>query len=495
MPFTSTTDYFGVVAVILGLLGIVLAWKRPEVKILTGFMIFSLLLAFGRHFPLIYQVFFKWMPFFDKFRIPTMIVVMVMFSNALLAGFGLQALLEKVKENDLKKVMRQVLPIFGIIILLGVIPLLLRNVLGFIRADESKSYSPEIISLLKAVRFDLLKSDALRMLALTAAAFGLVFSYLKYNLPRALFVGAMMVLLLLDLLPINKRYMQQLIPKQQMEDYFSVSRADQFMQADKEPHRVFPLGELSSEAHWSYFHQSIEGYHPAKLRIYQDIRESCLYEGKESGFSNAQAPINWNIVNMLNVKYLISQQEVQHPDLVPVFQDQEQQLLVYKNNRVLPRAFCIGRIEVISDRQMRLQRLNQFSFKSDSVAILEKPLSGAIETPQQWSTKVTRYEPNLIDLEVSSDKPALLVLSEIYYPAGWSAVVNGVDAEIYKVNHILRGVRIPAGESTIRFKLAPRSFQISLMLMSISMTIIYGLLIAAFFLAWRQVYRSSIKTA
>jgi hypothetical protein len=400
-----------------------------------------------------------------------------------------------VHEKDFKKVMRQILPIFGVIFLLGVIPLLLRNSLGFLRADESKSYSPEIISLLKAVRFDLLKSDALRMLALSAAAFGLVFSFLKYNLPRSLFVGAMTVLLLLDLLPINKRYMQQLIPKQQMEDHFSLSRADQFMQADKEPHRVFPLGELSSEAHWSYFHQSIEGYHPAKLRIYQDIRESCLYEGKESGFGNAQALINWNIVNMLNVKYLISQQEVQHPYLVPVFQDQEQQFLVYKNNRALPRAFCVGRIEVIPDRLMRLQRLNQFSFRPDSVAILEKELRDAIETPQHWSAQITRYEPNIIDLEVKSDKPALLVMSEIYYPAGWSALVNGAQSEIYKVNHILRGVRVPAGESTIRFELAPRTFQISLMLMSVSIAVIYGLLILAIIISWRHYSRKSIKTA
>lgn len=481
MPFTSTTDYLGVTVIFFALLGMIYGWKRAEVKILTTLMVFSLLMAFGRHFPVLYSLFFKWAPFFDKFRVPTMIVVLVMFCNAILAGIGFNILLTKLKEMKTKTLLTGATVVFGVLLLLGIIPLLLRNVIPFIKPEEAKSYNTDVIALLKSVRFDLLKSDALRMLALAAAAFGLVVVYIKNVLPRSLFAGLVIILLLVDLLTVDKRYMQQLIPKSQLDGYFSETPLDRFLRQDQEPHRIFPVGELAGEAHWSYFHQSIEGYHPAKLRIYQDIRESCLFEGKDSGFRNAQTPINWNIVNMLNAKYLISTQEMFHPDILPAFQDQGQKAWVYKNTRVLPRAFCVGRTELIPERQARLARLNQASFKPDSAAIVEKPLPDAIETPMSWSAEITRYQPNTIDIQVNTDVQTLLVLSEVYYPAGWKALVNGIEQEIYKVNHVLRGVVVPAGASTVSFRLEPQSYKTSVAMTAGSVTVVYLLLIAALY--------------
>jgi hypothetical protein len=478
MPFTSTTDYLGVVAVFFALLGIAYGWKRTEVKILVALLIFSLLMAFGRHFPVLYRLFFEWAPFFNKFRVPTMIVVLVMFCNAALAGVGLNILLTTVKEIKAKTLLTGAAVVFGLLLLLGVVPLLLRNSLSFSRPDDVR-YGEQILPYFKTARFDLLKGDALRMLALAAAAFGLIAAYIKKVLPRSLFAGLVLVLLLVDLLTIDKRYMQQLISKSQLDDYFAETELDRFFLQDQEPHRIYPIGELADEAHWPYFHQSIEGYHPAKLRIYQDIRDSCLSAGKE--FGGTRPSINWNVVNMLNAKYLISTKPLSYPNLLPVDQENDQKLLVYRNNAALPRAFCVGAVEVISDREARLNRLNQASFKPDSVAILEHEPQEPIARSHAWSTKITRYEPNYIDVQATTDAQTLLVLSEIYYPAGWKAVVNGSRKEIYKVNHILRGVVVPAGESTVSFKLEPHSYKTSVAVTAGSGAIVYLLLIIALY--------------
>jgi hypothetical protein len=476
MPFTSTTDYLGVVAVFFAIIGMVLGWRRTEVKILVALLVFSALLAFGRHFPPLYKFLFNVVPFFDKFRIPSMAVVLIVFSNAALAGVGIHELVERGKELDAKSVLKKIGIIFGVFILLGVIPILMRNSLSFTHPGDVR-YGEQVATLLKTVRFDLLRGDAIRMLALVAGAFALVAVFVKNWLSKSIFIGAVVILLLVDLIPVDKRYMTQLIPQSQMDAYFTKTNIDQLLMNDNEPHRIYPIGELSGQAHWSYYHQSIEGYHPAKLRIYQDIRESCLLQGLDPDFGNDQAPINWNVVNMLNAKYVLAQGAINHPNLIPIHQDAAQKIVVYKNSAALPRAFCVGRTEIIADRKERFARLNQASFQPDSIAIIEKEMSESIIAPQSWDTEITRYEPNKIDIKVTSDARTLMILSEIYYPAGWRAFIGDKELEIFKTNHILRGVIVPAGTSTVNFKLEPESFKISTAMMGGSIAIVYILLI------------------
>lgn len=494
MPFTSTTDYLGVTAVIFAIFGLILGWKRTEVKILLALMLFAMLMAFGRHFPFLYKIFFNLVPFFNKFRVPVMIVVLIVFSNAALAGIGIHELVNRIKELDQKKALQLIGGVFGVFLLLGLVPLLLRNALSFARPQEIQSYGADVMPMIKAARFDLLKGDAIRMLALVAVGFGIVFAYLKGWLNKTVFIGAAVVLLLIDLLPIDKRYMTNLIPKSQMDSIFTETQLDKVLLNDKEPHRIYPLGQFSDEAHWSYFHESIEGYHPAKLRIYQDIRESCLQKGSDPGFQNdPRVPINWNIVNMLNAKYLLAPGAINHPNLTPITQDKAQDIVVYRNNAYLPRAFCVGQTEVIADRQARFARLNQASFQPDSIAIIETPLTENITAPANWSTEITRYEPNYIDVNVTTDSQTLLVLSEIYYPAGWKAFIDDNELEIVPVNHILRGVVIPAGTNAIEFKLEPRTYKISTVMMGGSIAIVYLVLIIGLIPVVRQFNKKEVK--
>jgi hypothetical protein len=486
MPFTSTTDYLGVTAVFFAIIGLILGWKRSETKILLALLIFAMLMAFGRHFPILYKLFFDLVPFFNKFRVPVMIVVLIVFSNAALAGIGLHEFVSRIRDMDQKKALQLLGGVFGVFVLLGVVPLLMRNSLSLTHANDAQ-YGEQVATLFQAARFDLLKGDAIRMLALVAAAFGLVFAYLKGWLNKTVFIGAAVILLLIDLLPIDKRYMNNLIPKSQMDSIFTETSIDRYLLNDKEPHRIYPLGQLAGEAHWSYYHQSIEGYHPAKLRIYQDIREACLQNGGDPGFRNdPRIPLNWNIINMLNAKYLLVPGGFEHPNLTPVTQDQANEIVVFRNNAALPRAFCVGQTEVIEDRPARFARLNQASFKPDSVALIEKPLDKTIAAPTNWSTDITRYEPNYVDVNVTTDSQTLMVLSEIYYPAGWKAFIGDNELEILKVNHILRGVVVPAGTNTVEFKLEPKTYKISTAMMGGSIAIVYLALIIGLIPVVRQ---------
>lgn len=477
MPFTSTTDYMGVIMLVFAVLGILLLWKRWEVKTLSILIVLSLLLAFGRHFPPLYKLFFNVVPFFNRFRVPTMIVVVVFFSFTLLAGMALHTLLERIQDLDKKHLIRIVLITFCIFAALGLAPFVFRNAISFIRPQEAQQYNPQIVEALKNARFDLLKGDAIRMLALLAGAFILVLAYLNKWIGKAVLSIGIGALLLIDLFGIDQRYLQQLVPKKEMDHYFAETRVDAMLQKDKELYRIYPLGNMSDQPHWPYHHQTITGYHPAKLRIYQDIRESCMMQGVEPGFNNsANSPINWNLVNMLNTKYLLSQQSLSHPNLDSLYINP--QLNVYQNRTALPRVWYVGKTEVIPDKEARLLRLNDPTFSPVNTAIVEEPIENEI-APVDGQPEITRYEPNYIDIQTNAPKQTLLVLSEIYYPAGWKAFIDDQRTEILKVNHILRGVILPSGEHTVHFKLEPRSYNISVAMMGGSIAIAYILLIVA----------------
>ncbi|MDZ7725088.1 MAG: hypothetical protein U5R06_20295 [candidate division KSB1 bacterium] len=487
MPFTSTTDYMGVITLVFAVLGILLLWQRREVKTLSILIFLSLLLAFGRHFPPLYNLFFNAVPFFNHFRVPTMIVSVVFFSFTLLAGMGLHALLTKAREMQRLKLLRVVLITFGLFAALGLAPFVFRNSLDFLRPQEAQQYNPQIIEALKNARFDLLKGDAVRMLALLAGAFALVLAYINKWIGKAILSIGIGVLLLIDLFGIDQRYLQQLVPESQMDNYFAATRVDNALKQTEGFYRLYPMGDFSDQPHWPYHHQTITGYHPAKLRIYQDIRESVMMRGSAPGFNNPDAPINWNLVNMLNTKFLLSPRKLQHPNLTMLISSEE--MSVYRNTAALPRVWCVGQTEVIADKDARLMRLNDPAFDPAETAILEEPLDAEIAAVE-CQPEITRYEPNYIDIVTNASQQTLLVLSEIYYPAGWKVFIDDQPGEILQVNHILRGVVLPAGEHTLHFKLEPKSYDISVAMMGGSIAVTYILLIIALVPVYKR-YRSS----
>lgn len=481
--FTSSTDYIGIVTVFFAIIAAIFLFRDRHIYALLAICILSILIAFGKHFSPVFDLFFNFVPFFNKFRVPIMILVLIQFGLAVLAGFGLDYVMKRIKElKDRDKALKKIVIIFGIFFIIAGLPLLLKGSFALAKPEELTRYQPNVLALLKDARFDLLKQDALRTLLLLTASFALVFAYLKNKLTDILFGGLLIGILLFDLLGINNRFLNNLGAPQNIERYFAETETDQFLNNDKSLFRIFPLGNLYGDSRWSYRHQSIGGYHPAKLQLIQDINEKCLYNGKDAGFNNPPSiPINWNVVNMLNTKYILAPGQINHPNLLQCFTDPQNNIVVYENTKLAPRVFPIGSTEILTDASQRYARLNDPNFNPDSTAILEKELKSTTALPQNFSYEITKYEPNVIELNVATDAQTLVVLSEVYYSAGWKAFVGETETEIYKTNHLLRSIVVPEGSHSISFRLAPQSYSLSLWVSGISIIIIYLVLVIAIY--------------
>jgi hypothetical protein len=479
-PFTTSSDYIGVIALIFAIYAAIYLWRDRYVLTLMIVAGASIFIAFGNFFPLLYDVFFNLVPFFNKFRVPSMILFLVQICITLLAGFGLGYVVENIKNGTMEKYfIRKTMVIFAILLFIGLLPFLFKDAFAFSRPDEVANYRADMLSFLKNVRYDLMKQDAIRMLFFTGGAFILLLSFIKGWISKNIFAGAIIILLVIDMYGINKREMQNLVKETKLQYQFSANAVDKFLKSDTDLYRIFPLGSLYGDSHWSYRHQSIGGYHPAKLRIIQDINESCLYQGRDKDFQNKTLPINWNIVNMLSTKYVLSQNSLEHPNLQLVFNDKQTRINVYKNIALLARIYPIGQVEVIQDPKDRFSRLNDASFNPGVTAILERKLEATIAQPGQFKFNITRYEPNYIEFDVETDQQTLLVLSEMYYPAGWKAYVDDQPVEIIKTNHILRSILVSEGKHHIRFAYQPKTYTASLWIMGLSIIITYLALIVS----------------
>ncbi len=474
MPFTEGADYFlGIVPFILGMIGLIEGFRQKNRPIVTFgfFILFAFLVSFGRHFPPLYNFFFQYVPLFNKFRIPQMILIMVYFSFACLAGFGFKTLIGIPSENR-TQLLKWVIGITLFLIFLSLTPYLFKGSFSFESAGDA-GYDPQVIEMLKAARYDLMKQDASRLLIIAVLTGLTIAAYLKSWLNKTVITLLLAGLLLVDLIPVNKRFQNLGSVEQVEQSRFSKTDIDQFLQRDQSLFRIFALTQDPfQDNNWSYYYQSIGGYDAAKLRIYQDIIESCIYNG-----SDPALPLNWNILNMLNTKYIILPQQITHPNLDLVMSDISQNRFVYRNKGVLPRAFFVENVEIIPDKSERLQRLNDPQFNPAHTAILENEFDFSIEKPSDSEINVTDFEPNRIKLDVRTNTNGLLVLSEIYYPHGWKATIDGQETEIYKANHILRSIIVPAGSHQIHFEFRPASFFISATLSGISNALILFLVL------------------
>jgi uncharacterized membrane protein YfhO len=201
--------------------------------------------------------------------------------------------------------------------------------------------------------------------------------------------------------------------------------------------------------------ESIGGYSPAKIKIYQEMIDSCLYRGPDPAF-----PLNINIINMLNTKYLIAQFNLPDDRFQLMAVDQKKQIAIYLNPAYQPRAFFVNDVFIAQNKTEVFNKLNSATFNSRTTAILEKQPGITPVNSDSVSVNIKSYKTNHIELATYNDKNSLLVLSEVYYPAGWKAYIDRVETEIFKTNYILRSVVLPAGAHTVEFKFDPPIYHI-----------------------------------
>jgi hypothetical protein len=478
LPFTQSYEYLGVIIALLALIGIVFYWHSTFVKSLTALTVLALLLSLGKHFAPLYKLFFYYLPFFDKFRVPMMILTLVSFNAIVLAGYGITALINNTWDEQHKK---RLYVVTGAFIALIASPLLFGGMLALSNANEFAQYAQrygeqqarQLIEIFREARLEVLRASTLRTLFLAilgGAAFWMMSNREKTQ--RGIWGLILVTLVTVDLGWITANYLDgKFVDLKRIEQQnYRMNQVDRIIKQDQSLYRILPpLRIMANDSRWPYYHQSIGGYDPAKMQVMQDLIANNILDRE-----NPQMPINLEVVAMLNGKYIVSDQTYEHPQLTYLGEDPSQNLYLYRNELALPRAFFVDSVVVLPDGVERLKYLNRAEFDPAKIAVLEAPLAQPVHQPDSCSATVTYFSPNKITIEIYASQPGLLVISEIFYPKGWKATLeNGENLPIYKTNHALRSVYMPAGQHTLTLAFAPATYYNSIWVSWIGWLITY----------------------
>jgi hypothetical protein len=471
MPFTDFPHYMGILVLLLALFTVI-TWPRERVNLfLVVLAVLALLLAFGRHVPLLYNFFFEVMPYFNKFRVPSMMLVLVQFATACLAAFGLDRLQRAAgaerafywrRLRKLAFVLGGVAAFVGILVLAGV----LDNTIALRLAANSGTYGVPPASAPAFARQELAhlkgmvgRDVAVVLLTLVLGAL-LLRARLRGNMTAAAAGVGILVLTVLDLWNVDYRPAHY-YPRGHGQT-FQPTQAVNFLKQDHEPYRILPLTGDGLNNNWfAYFRvPSILGYHPAKLKVVQDV----IDEEGPVGIVKTLRAGNFNVVSMLNMKYLVAEQEINVGPLETVLRGDQ---FVMRNNAYLPRLWFVDRVRVIADKNAHLAALADTTWKPRQEALVfQSP--GAIDPGTGGTAEITKYEPRELQARVNSPGNSLLVLSEIYYDAGWKAWLDGKPVPIQRVDYLLRGVLVPKGAHELRMRFDPSSFKTGITLSALA---------------------------
>ena len=447
MPFTQSTHYLGLIALILASIGALL--KKPD-KISLFFWITTILIlitGFGKFFPLLYKPFFELFPFFSKFRIPSMIYALLPITISILAAKGYDILVSSKGE---KHIFKKALYFVGGIVAVSFLFLIVSDVMIDFSSSKDGRYNSSIQGQLRSIRYDLFNKGCFLAISVSLCFLGLYHSYVKNKISKSLFNFGVIGLIILDLGILNNEFIN-VKPKKNMDRMFKKNSIIDHLISDKSNFRVFPADEITSNKYSYWNVESIGGYRPIKLRAYQDLMDA-------GGFNRS------HILDMLNVKYVLTRKKINNPNFIPVGDLKG----IYENKKVLPKAWIIGDLKIVESQKESLMETLMTGFNPYSSAVVLKYEGDDMPGNANGQAIIKLKEENKIEINCQSETGGLLVVSEIYYKPGWKAFVNGVETKIYQTNHILRSVYIPSGESDVLFEYDDSRWQNTRMLSRIS---------------------------
>jgi hypothetical protein len=233
---------------------------------------------------------------------------------------------------------------------------------------------------------------------------------------------------------------------------------------------------------WAYFHKTIGGYTPIKMYVIEELVEKNIYNGWDSTL-----PINWNVLKILNVKYVLLQQEVINENLELVHMDEANKLYTYRFKNYLPHGYFINNYLIVPDEFERIGLINTPEFDPGITAILEEQPPVSITTPDSASSELVDYTPNLVKFDVFTTNEALFVISDIYYPPGWKLYIDQHKSDkIYKTNHAVQSVIVPEGNHTVELRFEPDSYYHNVKIAYASVSILYLMIIISFILSNKE---------
>lgn len=474
MMFVDVAMYMGVVVFFLSIFGMIINWKDKFVRYLTILAVIATLISFGRTFPIAYDLMFHYFPFFDKFRVPSMILVLVQLSLPILAGLGIARLISLKQENDKKydNLIRNIFFVFtGVFVLTIILGSPIKS--WFISHINSAGEKGTRLQQIHDYMADMFLTDARLAFFFSAAVFGLIFAYLKSFLSRDLMITFIIVFSLVDIFRINHRGETY----QEMQNIEQLFQKPEYVSAieslnDKSVFRILNLkqdgspGSVQQNSNYNAYFllQDLYGYSGIKPRAYQDYMDIL------------GSPANATLWRMANVKYLILDNPVSMAGLNPVYSGNK--TFVYQNSDALPRAYFVNSVEKATAIEI-LNKVKNNQFDPKEIAFVEDADLQADKPDSTTFVQIEKYGDENIYLNVKASGNNFLFLGDTYVGKGWKAYVDGNETNIYRANHNFRGIIVPAGEHKIHFEYLPESFVITKNLaLILSSIVVLGLFIS-----------------
>lgn len=478
MPFTDNYDAMGMLLFLFALFGLVYYRKNNFVIALGVFIVFAILLALGRHFPALYSLFYEVVPYFSKFRVPVMMAHIVFLATFILGGFGLSAVFNEVRENNYKKLFG----VFGTGIIALILVLLIKDSFAYVGANEAGRYDANTLQIIKGIRKEFLTADTFRVLIFVAGASLVLAGFLFGKIKKEFAVILVFLFVTTEIFSITNRQVSKIdtVKEENLESrFFQPNPITEFLSSKEKNMRVLAISNAFQSNYYPYYYPAINGYSAIKLQLIQDVIDHNLFNAPTGD------RLNWPVINMLNGKYIISQQQLSYGFLSPVATAPARQEILYRNENVLPKAWFVKEVKRFDSDKEVVLAMNDSGFNPDSVAyvIVQNP---AGNYSGEGEIELMEYSPNKISFNLNTERDQFLVLSEVYYPAGWNATFNGEELKIYQTNYILRGVKIPGGEGELVFKFEPQLYYTSLTLTWVGNILILLLIAGGYYLRKRR---------
>jgi uncharacterized membrane protein YfhO len=471
-PIVEAPAYIGAVIFFLFFLGIFLVKGRLK-QWLVAATIFSIVLSWGRNFEGITNFFIDYIPLYNKFRAVSSIQVIAELCVPILGVLGLKAFFSPaMRKEEKQQGLKKAVLAFVALIVAG---FCLAHMFGtFEGLRDAQQYS-EIPGFLDAVISDrkaMLFSDTIRSLILVLISGGVLWLFLKDKLKSIFVIIVLTLFVLFDLISVNKKYVNADDFKSagKIEKPFTKSDADKLILQDKTHYRVANFAvDLMNDGSTSYFHNSIGGYHAAKLGRYQEL------------FDFQIAKNNMQVFNMLHTKYFI----------VP---DAEGNPQVQQNKEANGNVWFVKALIPVQNANEEIQALDTLNTKKEAVILKNDYQKMAMQFPMQQDTMATialvDYKVTSLTYNSKTETAQFAVFSEIFYKEGWSAYIDGELTPHFRVNYVLRGMKIPAGNHKIEFKFEPKVIQQGKTFSLISYALLVLIFVGWFFYEHKRLKKS-----
>lgn len=459
-PSTSGPVYVGALVIFLFVLGLIIVPAKEKWWIIAAIIV-SVVLSWGKNLSFITNLFIDYFPGYDKFRAVSVMLVMAGVCIPLLAALAVKEITENSisKEKMIQALKLSALITGGLAFLFFILPGLAGS---FLSSDEKNI--PQTYDWLKnalvADRKMMLRTDAIRSALFIAAGATVIWLMIKEKLKPVYAFPALAVLFLIDMWPVDNRYLNA-SNFQNLRDYnnsFQPTKADKSILNDKSQYRVLNLTVSPfNDGSTSYFHQSIGGYHGAKLIRYDELISNNLMPEIKSLVSKLQKSTSLddvnstlarsNCLNMLDTKYIILS-----PNSDPLV-----------NPYALGNVWFVKDIKLVDNANSEISALSEFDPRRE--ALVDQKFAGKILKKEMSASPddtiyLESYKPNFLTYRSSSKEDRFAVFSEIYYPAGWNAFIDNKPAAYVPADYVLRAMSIPAGNHTITFRFEPSSYRI-----------------------------------